>query len=125
MSGGGYTEYVEVVVVVAGLKSSSREINFIPKFPPRHPPRTFNHTMEAATLSISALRAHIAATEQELLRLKSQLLNLEKKEKEKNVTSPSKWPLSSEEYKRYGRQMIVPSIGLSGTSPSLLSNLNF
>ncbi|KJX99417.1 molybdenum cofactor biosynthetic protein [Zymoseptoria brevis] len=27
---------------------------------------------------------------------------------------PSRWPLSAEEYKRYGRQMIMPEIGLHG-----------
>ncbi|KAF2721001.1 hypothetical protein K431DRAFT_320677 [Polychaeton citri CBS 116435] len=28
--------------------------------------------------------------------------------------APSRWPLSSEEYKRYGRQLIMPEIGLHG-----------
>lgn len=33
-----------------------------------------------------------------------------------NDSSKTKWPLSSEEYKRYGRQMIVPNIGIQGNS---------
>jgi adenylyltransferase/sulfurtransferase len=28
--------------------------------------------------------------------------------------APNKWPLSQEEYKRYGRQLIMPEIGLQG-----------
>ena len=40
--------------------------------------------------------------------------------------SPWSWPLSREEYKRYGRQMITPEIGLEG-KPTItvvtLSNL--
>jgi adenylyltransferase/sulfurtransferase len=33
-----------------------------------------------------------------------------------NDSSKTKWPLSSEEYKRYGRQMIIPNIGIQGNS---------
>lgn len=70
-----------------------------------------------------ALRAQIAATEAQLSALKEEL---EATEKLRGVTttetsqpsneqsSTNKWPLSLEEYKRYGRQMIVSQIGLQG-----------
>ncbi|TVY22149.1 Adenylyltransferase and sulfurtransferase [Lachnellula hyalina] len=74
--------------------------------------------MEAATTSASALRAQIVATEQELSKLKEQLAKIEEKETSVNEIPvepvTSKWPLSQEEYTRYGRQMIVPSIGIQG-----------
>src|ERR1700712_2819708 len=77
--------------------------------------------MESATQSADALRKQIAATEQELVRLKEHLASVEALDgiKELKLEEPSpvtngKWPLSSEEYKRYGRQMIVPSIGIQG-----------
>jgi adenylyltransferase/sulfurtransferase len=76
--------------------------------------------MEAANTSAEALRAQIAATESQLQTLKSQLAEIEEKENaETNGTDPvtqSKWPLSQEEYKRYGRQMIVPGVGIQGLS---------
>jgi adenylyltransferase/sulfurtransferase len=34
--------------------------------------------------------------------------------------SCKEWPLSGEEYQRYGRQMIVPDIGIQGLFRSLL-----
>jgi adenylyltransferase/sulfurtransferase len=37
-------------------------------------------------------------------------------ERERADTHISKWPLLQEEYKRYGRQMIVEQIGLKGTA---------
>ena len=33
-----------------------------------------------------------------------------------------RWPLDRREYKRYGRQLIMPEIGLQGTIPVLLSS---
>ncbi|KAE9381236.1 molybdenum cofactor synthesis protein [Stipitochalara longipes BDJ] len=77
--------------------------------------------MDKATKSVEALRRHIAATEEELKKLKEQLAAIENEEvpdvkglslEEGPVTR--KWPLELEEYKRYGRQMIVPNIGIQG-----------
>jgi adenylyltransferase/sulfurtransferase len=40
--------------------------------------------------------------------------NITTSEINENNQNGTKWPLSPEEYKRYGRQMIVPNIGLQG-----------
>lgn len=108
--------------MVVGLSSSlvgERIFSEIPEFRHNsiHNPTKTPSDMEAATTSASALRAQIAATEQELGKLKEQLAKIEEKETSTNeVEKPvtSKWPLSQEEYTRYGRQMIVPSIGIQG-----------
>jgi adenylyltransferase/sulfurtransferase len=77
--------------------------------------------MDQATKSAETLRRQIAATEEELSRLREQLAVIENEEvqnlkglslEEGPVTR--KWPLELEEYKRYGRQMIVPNIGIQG-----------
>lgn len=75
----------------------------------------------------ASLRTQIAATEAQLASLKRDLADAEKaaaaksdnpdfaenqNEGPKNRTSP--WPLLQEEYRRYGRQMIVSQIGLEG-----------
>lgn len=96
--------------------------------------------MEAATQSIQSLRKQILDTEAQLASLKVQLEKTEAKislgslslddestnekgdensfaNKLKDING-TKWPLSAEEYKRYGRQMIVPSVGLQGISHS-------
>lgn len=80
--------------------------------------------MDAATLSADALRKQIAATEEDLRRLKEQLASVEAQTVEKSLdglalrepspVTKGKWPLSAEEYRRYGRQMIVPDIGIQG-----------
>jgi adenylyltransferase/sulfurtransferase len=80
--------------------------------------------MESISSKVDDLRRQIARAEEELNELRAQLTHAEKEE----ATAPpdvtplslasqkeiSKWPLSSEEYKRYGRQMIVPNIGIKG-----------
>ncbi|KAH7417388.1 molybdenum cofactor synthesis protein-like protein [Cadophora sp. MPI-SDFR-AT-0126] len=92
--------------------------------------------MDSATASAESLRKQISATEDELQRLKAQLASLEAQdvaaakgiagldlgagdpvtelENGRKGESERKWPLSEEEYRRYGRQMIVPSIGIQG-----------
>lgn len=75
--------------------------------------------MDAATESAEALRKQIAATEEQLNILKAQLHELDARNTRDESTShdqplESKWPLSQDEYKRYGRQMIVPNIGIQG-----------
>lgn len=105
--------------------------------------------MAAIADTRTALKEQIAAAEQHLLQLKQQLAELERyavssdtapqlsaTDPTQNATSrdaqkdyditrepPShKWPLLQDEYRRYGRQMIVDQVGLQGTShrPSLL-----
>jgi len=93
--------------------------------------------MEMATQSAEALRKQIAETEEQLKNLKEQLKVLEERQKQdvisdglgaldlkeesdhaievkQNEISERRWPLKAEEYKRYGRQMIVPKIGIQG-----------
>lgn len=80
--------------------------------------------MNSAEEKASALRRQITDTEIELASLKLQLLSIEGKDvdsKDLEATEEglvthdeSKWPMSLEEYKRYGRQMIVPDIGIQG-----------
>lgn len=78
--------------------------------------------METASESADALRKQITAAEEELQRLKSRLADLErlnadtKRLGNETANEHQRWPLSPAEYKRYGRQMIVPSIGLKGKS---------
>lgn len=82
--------------------------------------------MESANASAEALRKQILETEAQLQRLKDQLAQVEAESVVQAggvdetsisgslVTEDRKWPLSAEDYKRYGRQMIVPSIGIQG-----------
>lgn len=73
--------------------------------------------MESSNNKVQALKEQIAATETELFRLKEQLATIEERQSSgKDETKTSKWPLTPEEYLRYGRQMIVPSIGMEGKS---------
>lgn len=85
--------------------------------------------MEAAKKSAETLKNQIAATEKQLQELKNQLAGLEADDKadtqpaqpddDEDPKKPRegeipKWPLTQEEYNRYGRQMIVSSIGIQG-----------
>ncbi|GIJ85987.1 urmylation protein [Aspergillus pseudoviridinutans] len=76
----------------------------------------------------ASLRAQIAATEAQLEGLKRELKIAEQAAAdvkaqdtattiaadERSENGTRKWPLLGEEYKRYGRQMIVPQLGLQG-----------
>lgn len=77
-----------------------------------------SRTMELANASAEALRKRISATEETLRELKEQLTQIEHGDTVKSAKTPPnsglQWPLLPEEYKRYGRQMIVPSIGILG-----------
>jgi adenylyltransferase/sulfurtransferase len=81
--------------------------------------------MESVNASAEALKRQIEATEAELAMLKDQLAEVEARAVQQKINGLSigketlhpvtqKWPLLPEEYKRYGRQMIVPSIGIKG-----------
>ena len=87
-----------------------------------------NHMMDAAKQTAEQLRQQITATEEQLQKLKEQLASVVAQNEAPGIetplndlsvqhpVTPGKWPLSSEEYKRYGRQMIVPNIGIQGKS---------
>ncbi|KAF7595671.1 Urmylation protein [Aspergillus hancockii] len=72
----------------------------------------------------ASLRAQIAATEAQLAGLKRELEDAEQaamKARAQDTPNPTdtvnetrRWPLLDEEYRRYGRQMIVPQVGLQG-----------
>ena len=98
--------------------------------------------MESVNLSIAQLQNEIQQTRLRLNRLESQLAEAEERHHNRSpspnhhvpshrpytvVTAqvnninaetqphvPSKWPLGAEDYRRYGRQMILPQIGLQG-----------
>lgn len=82
--------------------------------------------MASATESAKALREQITATETKLKLFREQLALIEAQISAENAleqlnlneNSPAtrKWPLENEEYRRYGRQMIVPDIGIQGMS---------
>lgn len=92
-----------------------------------------------------SLRAQVRALEEQLESLRARLRNVEKQPLGDGVSGQARnghsatghpgsvagvagshdtttpdsrnWPLSAEEYKRYGRQMIMPDIGLDGKVP--------
>jgi len=63
---------------------------------------------------VKALRAELAGIAEPDMNTKAQRAPTEKEERETNQNW--KWPLSSDDYKRYGRQLIMPEIGLKGMS---------
>ena len=90
--------------------------------------------MDSVSQRAEALKLQIASTETQLANLKAQLASIEEPNSH-NPPSPatenltiqsqtkSKWPLTSEEYQRYGRQMIVPKIGIQGLFPHPILHL--
>ncbi|TDZ41468.1 Adenylyltransferase and sulfurtransferase uba4 [Colletotrichum trifolii] len=65
---------------------------------------------------ITLLRQKVAAAENELRNLKEELARAEQEAEEAQPTSqqPWKWPLQAHEYERYGRQLIIPAVGVKG-----------
>ena len=71
-----------------------------------------------------AIRADIEATSARLAKLKFELQQAEAGHSEilhdkgtgsqKESETVGRWPLPADDYKRYGRQMIMPEIGLQG-----------
>ncbi len=63
-----------------------------------------------------------------LAKLKKELAAAEKEVVggERNRVGGGRWPLRGEEYRRYGRQMIVPSVGIQGIYfPPYLPSFHF
>lgn len=84
--------------------------------------------MNTARTSAQQLREQISKAEEKLRNLREQLAQAEAHEQDQEpeaVTlsidgSAWKWPLKADEYDRYGRQLILPNVGIQGqaTSPS-------
>ncbi|KAJ5339533.1 hypothetical protein N7452_006261 [Penicillium brevicompactum] len=72
------------------------------------------NTMGSLEETCASLRAQISATEEQLAGLKRDLASAEAQSVCENQSDEQRWPLLQEEYKRYGRQMIVSQIGLQG-----------
>ncbi|KAL2275576.1 hypothetical protein FJTKL_01966 [Diaporthe vaccinii] len=82
--------------------------------------------MDAVKKSAQQLREQISKAEEELRSLREQLAQTEAHEKaqdqdqeaETGVASANgsawKWPLEADEYERYGRQLILPNVGIQG-----------
>lgn len=86
--------------------------------------------MNTSDKSASKLREEIAKTEARLQDLKTQLAQLEAEGDGRPATAVNnhppipkhngddvaawKWPLSAAEYERYGRQLILPQVGIEG-----------
>jgi hypothetical protein len=96
------------------------------EFPPRQIPLRATFSMGSLEETCASLRAQITATEEQLAGLRRDLANAEQARSESATTTTAgnehndrngqarRWPLLQEEYKRYGRQMIVSQVGLKG-----------
>lgn len=76
--------------------------------------------MNGLEQTCASLRTQIAATEAKLADLKRELEVAEQAAASHNAAdaeegSERRWPLLDEEYRRYGRQMIVPQLGIQGS----------
>lgn len=87
--------------------------------------------MDTARKSAEQLRVQIAKAEEELKSLREQLAHTEAQEQQQRADTAStdtngtswKWPLDADEYDRYGRQLILPIVGIQGQFRSF-SHLN-
>lgn len=82
--------------------------------------------MDPARKSAQELREQIAKAEDELRNLREQLVQAEAYEQAQDQDHEAqtgaastnglawKWPLEAEEYERYGRQLILPNVGIQG-----------
>lgn len=87
--------------------------------------------MDTARKSAQQLREQISKAEENLRNLREQLAQAEAyeeaqdqdQEAETDAASTNgsvwKWPLKAEEYDRYGRQLILPNVGIQGQTTSL------
>jgi len=78
--------------------------------------------MDTAGKSAQQLREQITKAEEELRILKEQLAQAEARDQDQNTEAATggingstwKWPLKADEYDRYGRQLILPNVGIQG-----------
>lgn len=101
------------------------------------PLSTLSSTMRDRNSAVGTLRFEIDTLEAQLAHLRTKLAEAESSVTSKLVPNPSEavtchadtapdtptaskktgdweWPLDAEDYKRYGRQMIMPEIGVEG-----------
>lgn len=106
-------DYNVIIIYLSALELPS---------PWRHsqPHATVVWIMEQLSTSARDLREQIARAEAELKALKEQLVKVEGGGQviDESVEVPTgakrKWPLRAVEYERYGRQLILPSVGVEG-----------
>lgn len=67
--------------------------------------------------TLESLRLQIAGYEAKLVSLRARLASEEAKANEQGTQLSPPRSLTSDEYERYGRQMIVPGFGLQGMAP--------
>lgn len=65
------------------------------------------------------IKTCVERTEKDLIRLRKDLARVEAEEQEARkqeaeTKKPWKWPLEEDEYSRYGRQLILPGVGVEG-----------
>lgn len=78
--------------------------------------------MDTARKSAQQLREQILKAEEELRNLREQLAQAEAQDQDQEAENGAastdgsawKWPLKAEEYDRYGRQLILPNVGIQG-----------
>ena len=91
------------------------------------------YNMESTSHHAKTLKIQIADAEEKLQALKEQLAEIEAEGKaaqphghvqaRTSAEGDAKaWPLTQEEYSRYGRQMIVSSIGIKGLNEGITSD---
>jgi adenylyltransferase/sulfurtransferase len=72
---------------------------------------------------VDELRAKVTAAEAQLQQLRAELAEAEALEKDAEHPANWNWPLSEGEYERYGRQLIIPTVGIKGNAPLTTSSL--
>lgn len=73
--------------------------------------------METAGKSVEELQTKILRLEEELNELKKELTEAQSREQSTEDVEKGirwKWPLKADEYERYGRQLILPHVGIKG-----------
>lgn len=80
--------------------------------------------MEQLNADAQELREQVARAEAKLKALKEQLANVENGSSPRRAggngpvtqapDKPWKWPLKADEYERYGRQLVLPGVGVEG-----------
>ena len=70
-------------------------------------------SMSTGSLTLDQLEAELSAARQRVINLEDELARRERATRA-SETQGRKYPLSKKQYIRYGRQMILPSVGIKG-----------